>query len=371
MDIQTVVVGAGVVGLAVGRGLAATGREVVVIERESVPGTATSSRNSGVIHAGIYYPRGSYKARLCVRGRELLYGYCVARAVPHARCGKLLVAVTESEVADLRRYFEAGLGNGVGGLRWLTAEETSALEPAVHCVAAVHSPDTGIVDAHGLMASLQGDLEAAGGRVVLRTVLCAANVVDGGFQLTLGGADGASITCCELVNAAGLEASVVASAIRGLDPIHVPPTRYARGHYYSLRGPSPFTRLVYPMPEGGGLGIHATLDLGGRVRFGPDVEWVDRVDYRFGADRLERFAESIRRYYPALDMTRLAPDYTGVRPKIHGPGEPGVDFRIDGPEHHGLAGLVNLFGIESPGLTSALAIAEVVVQRLGGGASPT
>jgi len=366
-DFSTLVVGAGVVGLAIARALSATGRDVVVLEREAACGLATSSRNSGVIHAGIYYPRDSLKARLCVRGSRLLYDYCAEHALPHARCGKLIVATDAGELPVLREYLRRGLENGVSRLEWIDGSAAEKMEPAVSCQAAVWSPDTGIVDAPALAQSLQAAVEALGGRVVLRTTLVGVEPCSEGFRIETAGADRSTALCREVVNAAGLDASVVARSIRGPDPTSIPVTRYARGHYYALAGGPPFSRLVYPLPVAGGLGVHATLDLAGRIRFGPDVEWIDAVDYRFGADRHQAFAGEIRRYFPAIDAARLTPDYTGIRPKLHGPGEPAADFRIDGPEVHGLAGRVNLNGIESPGLTSALAIAELIVERLDGG----
>jgi L-2-hydroxyglutarate oxidase LhgO len=364
VDTDTVVIGAGVVGLAIARALACAGREVIVLEREAAIGLATSSRNSGVIHAGIYYPADSLKARLCVRGKALLYEFCASRGVRHARCEKLIVAATDTEAIMLRGFERSAALNGAGDIRRLTADEVSALEPEVRCVAALHSLTTGIVDVHELMLMLQAEIEAAGGRVVLNTAMLRAEVNGGGFRLTLADPVETRITCRELVNSAGLDATSVATRIVGLDLQHVPPTHFARGHYYTLRGAAPFRRLVYPVPEGGGLGIHATLDLSGRVRFGPDVQWIDRIDYGFGPDRRVEFAAAIHRYYPSLDPSRLAEDYTGIRPKIYGPGEPAADFRIDGPDRHGVKSLVNLFGIESPGLTSALAIGETVATLL-------
>jgi L-2-hydroxyglutarate oxidase LhgO len=368
LDVHTVVVGAGVVGLAIARTLARTGRDVIVVEQEGAIGAATSNRNSGVIHAGIYYPVNSLKARLCVRGKALLYDYCARRGVPYKRCGKLIVATTGAEVDALRHYQQNAAANGAGELLWLASRDVAELEPEVRCVAALHSLSTGIVDGHALMLALQADIEAAGGQVVLRTTLARAEATSGGFALTLADARDLRVTCRALVNSAGLEAPAVAARIVGLEAEHRAPARYARGHYYALGGAPPFRRLVYPIPEGGGLGIHATLDLAGRVRFGPDVEWIDRVDYRFGADRCRHFAAAIRRYYPALDAARLTADYTGIRPKIHGPGEPASDFRIDGPDRHGIPGLVNLFGIESPGLTASLAIGESVLALLASSA---
>ena len=338
---------------------------MIVVEREAAIGTATSSRNSGVIHAGIYYPPGSLKARLCVRGNALLRAYCAERGIRHARCGKLIVATNEAEAEGLRRLQDTAATNGVRDLRWLSSREASALEPLVRCVAALESPSTAIVDVHELMGALRGDLESRGGQVVLNTRFETATPVPDGFALRLSDPGAVELTCRELINAAGLDASRVAGQIAGVRSACIPGTRFARGHYYALAGPAPFRRLVYPMPEGGGLGIHATLDVGGRVRFGPDVEWIDSIDYRFGGDRAEAFASAIRRYYPALDLARLMPDYTGIRPKIYGPNDPASDFRIDGAERHGVVGLVNLFGIESPGLTSCLAIGEEVARLLG------
>lgn len=360
MDFDTIVAGAGVVGLASARALALTGRRVIVLEAGERIGTETSSRNSGVIHAGIYYPAGSLKARLCVAGRDLLYQYCAERGVAHRRCGKLIVATTPAETDALRGYQASALRNGAGELAWLGADEVAALEPAVSCIAALHSPLTGIIDATELMQALLGDLEAAGGLVALRSPVTAVRFAAASCEVDIGGDDGGSLVAREFVNAAGLRAVAVARSVQPLDRRHVPNAYYARGHYYSLSGPPPFRRLVYPIAESAGLGTHVTLDLAGRVRFGPDVEWIDGIDYRFGADRRPEFAAAIRRYYPELDASRLAPDYTGIRPKISPPGAPAADFRIDGPAHHGVRGLVNLFGIESPGLTSSLAIGEYV-----------
>jgi L-2-hydroxyglutarate oxidase LhgO len=364
MDFDTIVAGAGVIGLATARALALTGRRVIVLEAEDRIGTATSSRNSGVIHAGIYYPAGSLKARLCVAGRDRLYRYCAERGVAHRRCGKLIVASSPAEADVLRSYQASALRNGAGELAWLDADEVAALEPAVSCHAALHSPLTGIIDAHELMQALLGDFEAAGGIVALRSAVASVRFGAAGCEVAVAGDDGDSLTAREFVNAAGLQAVAVAQRIEPLDRRHVPDAFYARGHYYSLAGTPPFRRLVYPIAESAGLGTHVTLDLAGRVRFGPDVEWIDGIDYGFGADRRAEFAAAIRRYYPGLDASRLAPDYTGIRPKISAPGAPAADFRIDGAARHGIAGLVNLFGIESPGLTSSLAIGEYVRELL-------
>jgi L-2-hydroxyglutarate oxidase LhgO len=364
MQLETVVIGAGVVGLAVARSLALAGREVTVIERESAIGVATSSRNSGVIHAGIYYACGSLKANLCVRGKDLLYEYCERRDVPFRRCGKIIVATNREEIATLENYARSAEANGAGALRWLSIGEVAALEPNVRCVSALHSESTGIIDVHTLMQACQADIEAHHGQVVLRTALRSARVVKSGFELEIGDTEISHLRCRELVNSAGLEAPAVARCIDGLDASTLPKAYYARGHYYSLLGKPPFSRLVYPVAQSTGLGTHVTVDLAGRVRFGPDLQWIESVDYSFDRDRSEEFAAAIQRYYPGLDPARLQADYTGIRPRISPPGAPVADFRIDGVERHGVAGLVNLFGIESPGLTSALAIGEYVTSIL-------
>jgi L-2-hydroxyglutarate oxidase LhgO len=367
MDVSTVVVGAGVVGLAVGRALAVSGRDVVVLEQEAAIGTATSSRNSGVIHAGIYYPVGSLKARLCVRGRALLYDFCATHGVPHRRCGKLIVATCPDEVATLAAYRARAAANDAGDLPWLDTGQVAGREPAVRCLAALLSPDTGIIDVHALLQSYVADIEAARGHVVLRNGLRRALRRGEGFLVELDDTGGSQISCRELVNAGGLTAPTVARCIEGLAPKHVPREYYARGHYFSMSGPPPFSHLIYPVAGLAGLGIHVTVDLGGRVRFGPDVEWIDRIDYSFGKDRSTAIAAAIQRYYPALDPERLRPEFTGIRPKISGPNDASADFRIDGPSRHGVAGLVNLFGIESPGLTASLAIGEHVLGLLDAG----
>lgn len=366
LDIQTIVVGGGVVGLAVARALAESGREVVVLERASSIGTETSSRNSEVIHSGIYYTPGSLKARLCVSGRDLLYAYCERRDIPHRRAGKLIVATAQEDMARLTRYVELAQANGVGALEWLDADAVRALEPEVTCFRALHSPYTGVVDSHSLMMSFWADLQAAGGEVAFNAEVGAGGRrADGAFELVIHGLNEPA-TCRELVNCAGLGAPSLARALRRCGAEDAPPSYFARGHYFKLRGQSPFGRLVYPVAEAAGLGIHVTLDLDGNARFGPDVEWVNDVDYRFDASRRERFAAAIRRYYPNLESDRLEPDYVGVRPKISGPSEAAADFRIDGPVRHGIPGLVHLYGIESPGLTSCLAIATLVRSHLDG-----
>lgn len=363
MEVHTVVIGAGVIGLAGARALALAGREVLVLEAHDQVGAETSSRNSEVIHSGIYYPTGSWKARLCVSGRRQLYAYCAERGVEHRRLGKLIVAVTDAERAVLERYRAQALANGVGDLPWVSADECRALEPAVRCVAAIHARDTGIVDSHGLMLALWGDLQAAGGEVAFRSRVVAGRRTGAGFELQVDGLD-EPLHCRELVNSAGLAAPQLARQLEGCGGERAPRAHYARGHYFTLAGPSPFHRLVYPVAESAGLGIHVTLDLAGKARFGPDVEWCDAVDYRFDDGRRERFAAAIRRYYPALDEARLEPAYVGVRPKISARGELAADFRIDGPAAHGIPGLVHLFGLESPGLTSSLAVADRICSLL-------
>lgn len=357
--VDALVVGAGVIGLAVARELALAGHEVIVIDAAEGIGTATSARNSEVIHAGLYYAPGSLKARLCVEGRAALYAHCAARGIAHRRCGKLVVAVNEDEVPALEALHAQALANGVDDAVLIDGAAARALEPAVRCVAALHSPSTGIVDSHGLMLSLQGEAEDHGAMFAFHSPFDRATSTHGGFEVQVGGDEPLRLHARMLVNAAGLHASTVAARIEGLDPRHVPPTRWCRGHYFALSGRAPFSRLVYPMHNRAGLGVHFTLDLGGQGRFGPDVDWLPEgagEDYAVDASRLAGFATDIRRYWPGLPDGALAPAYAGIRPKIVGPGESAADFRIDGPATHGVPGLVNLFGIESPGLTASLAI---------------
>jgi L-2-hydroxyglutarate oxidase LhgO len=365
-DVETVVVGAGVVGLAVARALAEAGHETMVLERHELIGSETSSRNSEVIHAGIYYPPGSLRARLCVRGKDLLYQFCADNGVAHARCGKLLVATHESQLAKLAAIRETAEKNGVTDLEPIGANAARALEPELACVAALVSPSTGIVDSHGLMVSLLGHIEARGGSLVLRCpVERLERTGEGHFRLATGGDAPGAITCRNLVISAGLSASRLAMTLAwGGAGYRPPPTHYAKGQYYALSGPSPFRRHIYPMPDGAWLGLHATVDISGRCKFGPDIEWIEDVDYGFEPGKLEKFLEFIRSYYPGLDESRLHPDYTGIRPKLYREGEPVSDFAIHGPEMHGLPGLVALYGIESPGLTAALAIGETVAGML-------
>ncbi len=358
-QVDTVVVGAGVVGLAVARALALAGREVLVLEACEAIGTQTSARNSEVIHAGIYYPRDSLKARLCVQGKLMLYAYCSERTIAHRRCGKLIVATSQEQVPLLRSLVEKAAANGVDDLVMLNRDQARQLEPALDCVAAVHSPSTGIVDSHGLMLALQGDLENAGGVVAFNSPLARARVTPCGIELEA--RDGTQLRARSVVNAAGVPAPTLARRFEGLDDRYVPGEYYAKGNYFTLAGRSPFSRLIYPVPEAAGLGVHLTVDLGGQAKFGPDVQWVDSPD-DLGVDaaRGDAFYAEVRKYWPGLPDGALQAGYAGIRPKISGPGEAARDFVIQGPDTHGVPGLVNLFGIESPGLTSSLAIAAHV-----------
>ena len=361
--VDCIVMGAGVVGLAVARALAMKGREVMVLEAANAIGTGTSSRNSEVIHAGIYYPPGSLKAQLCVQGKQLLYDYCAQRGIAHSRCGKLLVATHQSQVEQLHSIIAKAAANGVDDLVLLSREQAQAMEPQLECIAAIHSPSTGIVDSHALMLSLQGDIENAGGFVVLNAAV--ANVIHTLSAIKLVASDGTLLQANTVINAAGLTAPLLASRIQGLDTQHVPPTFWAKGNYFTLSGKSPFSRLIYPVPQAAGLGVHLTIDLGGQAKFGPDVQWVDSPDdLAVDPGRGEAFYAEVRKYWPALKDGALQPSYAGIRPKLQAPGQPAGDFVIQGPAIHGLLGLVNLFGIESPGLTSSLAIGEYVGQML-------
>lgn len=363
MDIDCVVVGAGVVGLALARRLAQDGREVVVLEAEERFGTGVSSRNSEVVHSGIYYPPGSLKARLCVAGRQVLYAYLRARDLPHRRCGKLIVAVEGAQVEALRTLAANGRANGVDGLRWLDGPEARALEPGLRCEAALLSETTGILDSHALMRALLADAEAKGATLALRSPVTGGAARPEGVQLDVGGAQPLTLVARQVFNCAGLGACEVARSIRGVAEGVVPTGHLAKGTYFSLAGRAPFARLVYPVPEQAGLGIHLTLDLGGQARFGPDVQWVDAPDYAVDPRRAAAFEAAIRRYWPGLPDGALRPAYAGVRPKLQGPGEPAQDFLVQGPTQHGVEGLWNLLGIESPGLTACLALADWVVEQ--------
>ena len=364
--IDTVIVGAGVVGLAIARKLALAGREVLIVEQEGDIGTHTSSRNSEVVHAGIYYPAGSLKAALCVRGRDLLYAYCEKHGVAVKRIGKLIVATRVEEEAKLDAILAQAKENGVHDLQRLSRSEALALEPAVNCTAAVLSPSTGIVDSRGFMMALLGEAESHGAALALRTSFVAAHRSGGNFLLTLATEHGErfELTCRQLVNGAGNGAHAVARAIEGIEESHLPPRFLAKGGYCSVSGATPFSRLIYPVPVPGALGIHATLDMQGRVRLGPDIRWVDEMDYTTADVDTEGFRDACMPYWPSLKDREVTPAYCGIRPKISGPGEAAADFRIDGPAQHGVANLINLFGIESPGLTSSLAIAESVADLL-------
>jgi L-2-hydroxyglutarate oxidase LhgO len=362
--VDCVVVGAGVIGLAVARALARRGRETLVLEAEDAIGTGISSRNSEVIHAGIYYTPGSAKANLCVAGKHLLYDYCEARGVEHRRCGKLIVAADEGQVKALRKIEATARANGVHDLQWLTAADAKAMEPALSCVAALLSPSTGIIDSHGFMLALQGDLEEAGGTIALQSPAKRGRCERDGIHLEAGKEDTIELAASVVVNSAGLYAQELARRIEGIPPISIPSSVYTKGCYYILQGKSPFRRLIYPIPVPGGLGVHLTLDLAGQARFGPDVERVEKLDYSVDPARAERFYSVIRNYWPDLPDGALQPGYAGIRPQLRHPGGPAVDFLIQGPEAHGVRGLVNLYGIESPGLTSALAIAEHVANAV-------
>ena len=364
-EVDCAVVGAGVVGLAVARALALAGREVVILEAENAFGTVTSTRNSEVIHAGIYYPGGRLRATLCVRGKALLYDFCAMHQVAHRRCGKLIVATAADERPALERLRAQAAANGVTDLVALEADPVRTLEPALRCHGALLSPSTGIVDSHGLMLALLGDAQAHGAMLALRAPVTGGRVTPRGIALDVGGDAPMTVCARTVVNSAGLGAPALARALEGLAAATVPHERLAKGCYFTLSGRAPFSRLVYPAPGAAGhLGVHLTLDLGGQARFGPSFAWVDRIDYDVDPAQGDAFYAEVRRYWPGLPDGALQPGYAGLRPKIHGPDEPAADFRIDGPALHGVPGLVNLYGIESPGLTACLAIAERVASVL-------
>jgi L-2-hydroxyglutarate oxidase LhgO len=363
-QIDCVVIGAGVVGLAVARALALAGRDVVILEAERAIGTGTSSRNSEVIHAGIYYPPGSAKARLCVDGKQQLYEFCASHGVAHARCGKLIVATTPAQMPELKALHTNAMANGVDDLQWLDAAEVGQREPALQCHAALLSPSTGIVDSHGLMLALLGDAERAGAMLAFDARVARGRAVPGGVQLEVVTAGVSTwLQAATVVNSAGLFAVDVAQSIEGKAPEHIPSRYFAKGSYFTCAARVPFTHLIYPVPEPGGLGVHLTLDLAGQARFGPDVQWIETPDYTVNPAHGDAFYAAVRRYWAALPDGALQPGYAGIRPKISGPGQPAADFRIDGPAVHGVPGLVNLFGIESPGLTASLAIAMQVAAQ--------
>lgn len=380
-DLDAVVVGAGVVGLAIGRALAQSGLDTLVIESQPRHGMGTSSRNSGVIHAGLYYPPGSNKASWCVEGRELLYAFCQSHQVAHRQLGKLIVGQDEDEAA-LQTIASRAKDSGVENLRWLSQDELKTMEPEVRARHALFSPSTGIVDVHELMLALEGEIEKAGGNVVTQSCFLAATPMGAnacqGWQLDIkvGQQESHRLTCSLLINAAGLDADAVANRIEGLDADHVPQVHFAKGNYASLTGGHPFKHLVYPAPVPGGLGTHLTLNVAGEAQFGPDVEWLGPADpsrppgsthpalnYAVNTEQLAGFAASVQRWWPSLKAERLQPGYSGIRPKLtQNAKEPAADFVLQGPAQHRLVGLINLFGIESPGLTACLAIGEAVRQ---------
>ena len=366
-QVDCVVIGAGVIGLAVAREMALQGRETILLERESAFGTISSARNSEVIHAGIYYPKDSLKAKLCVEGNRLLYEYCRTHQVSTQPYGKLIVASDDSQLDDLQAILYKAQNNQVPDIKMISGDEAKALEPQLHCSGAILSSSTGIVDSHGYMLSLLGGFEDSGGMLAYQSPLIGARPVgtnaSEGFILEIGGADGMQIQTRLLINCAGMSAPAIAQKIEGLAPEHIPKAYFAKGNYFSLSGKSPFTHLIYPIPEPGGLGVHLTLDMGGQAKFGPDVEWLDiegegQIDYTVNSSRGDGFYEAVRRYWPGLKDGSLQPDYSGVRAKIVPPNAPAGDFCFNGPQDHGLQGLFNLYGFESPGLTSSLAIAK-------------
>lgn len=362
--VDCVVIGAGVVGLAVARSCALAGRSTILVERQRQFGTGISSRNSGVIHSGIHNAPGTLKSTLCLRGAALLREYCAGRHVPHSLCGKLIIATGASELPRLAALHTAALDRGIPGARMLGPEELRRLEPALAAQAAIHLPAVGVVDAHALMGALLADFESAGGSFLLQNEVTAVARAGEGFVVRVTGS-AAGLNARALVNAAGLDAPALARRIEGLPPASIPPLHLAKGNYFQLNGRSPFRQLVYPLPVDGGLGVHLTLDIDGRARFGPDVEWIEAIDYGVAESRAEAFYVAIRRYWPGLPDGALSPAYAGIRPKLSGPGMPPADFCIQDRSAHGVAGLVCLYGIESPGLTAALAIAEQVRDRLG------
>jgi L-2-hydroxyglutarate oxidase LhgO len=365
LEIECAVIGGGVVGLAVARALALQGREVVLLEAEAALGSHTSARNSEVIHAGIYYAPGSLKAALCVSGRRALYAYCDSRGVACRRTGKLIIATREEELPQLEQLRAQAQQNGVDDLVLMGSAEARALEPEVACVRALFSPSTGIIDSHGLMLSLRRELEQAGGAISLRAPVLSGSARDGGVELRVGGAEPCTLRCKLAVNAAGLWAPTVAASIEGTQPAQVPRPFFAKGHYFTLQGRAPFRHLVYPVPVPGGLGIHLTLDLAGAARFGPDVSWVAGVDYSFDEARAASFYPAIRRYWPGLPDGALQPGYTGIRPKLAPASGGNRDFLLQTAQEHGVKGLINLCGIESPGLTACLSLAERVCALAG------
>ncbi len=363
-DVDCIVIGAGVIGLAVARALARTGRGVIIVERERRFGAHTSSRNSEVIHAGIHHAANSLKARLCVSGREQLYAYCAAHGIAHRRCGKFTVAASAAQLPQLLRLQAAALANGVADLEWLDGREARRREPQLVCEAALFSPSTGIIDSHDFMRCLLADAEACGAQIAYGSAVRTLRPSRAGIEIVMEQERKAEVRAGRVINCAGLDAHRVAASIDGFPAQYIPEIHLAKGNYFALQGASPFRHLIYPLGELGWLGIHATLDLAGGTRFGPDLEWIDAVDYAVDERRAENFYTAIKRYWPKLAAGQLTPAYCGVRPKLSGPGEPARDFRVSGPQEHGVDGIVNLFGIESPGLTASLALADYVAGML-------
>jgi L-2-hydroxyglutarate oxidase LhgO len=361
---QFLIIGAGVVGLAVARAAALKGHDVVVAEAAPAIGTGTSSRNSEVIHAGMYYPTGTLRARHCVRGRRMLYEFCASHGVPHRKCGKLIVAANAGEIAKIESIKAQGEINGVEGLELIGGNAARAMEPELVCAGALHSPETGIIDSHAYMLALRGDIEGAGGAIALNTPMIGAARKGGQWIARFGGRDGSEFAFDAIANCAGLHAQSVARSIEDYPKTRVPRQVLAKGNYFSYAGRPVFSRLIYPTPIPGGLGVHVTLDLAGRMRFGPDVEWISHENYSVDPARANIFYDRIRTYWPGLRDGTLSPDYSGIRPKLSGPGEPQGDFLIDAPAQHGRPGLVQMFGIESPGLTSSLSLGDEVASYL-------
>lgn len=364
MDIDSIVIGAGVVGLAIARSLAQSGREVIVLERHKHIGQETSSRNSEVIHAGIYYPKDSLKATLCVRGKDLLYDYCRTHHVEHNRIGKLIVATTDEQAEGLAKIHRKALDNGVTDVSYLDRKSLQEMEPKLNAVRGILSPSTGIINSHALMLAYQANIEKHGGMVVLESPVLEGEVIEGGFRLSVGGEEPSQITCRELINSAGLSAQSLSGSIRGIPADSIPVRYLSRGCYFTLSGKAPFQHLIYPMPNNAGLGVHLTIDLQGQARFGPDTQWIDEIDYTVDPRRGDKFYAAVRDYFPDLQDGKLEPAYSGIRPKISGPGEDAADFVIQGESAHGVPGWIALYGIESPGLTSSIAIAEKVLEEL-------
>ncbi|MCC3304670.1 NAD(P)/FAD-dependent oxidoreductase [Sneathiella sp. HT1-7] len=361
LDVENIVIGAGVIGLAIARTLAVAGRDVLVLERSAHFGEETSSRNSEVIHAGIYYPKDSLKARFCVEGKKRLYDYCVARHIPHQRCGKLIVATSEAELETLDSLAAKAAANDVDDIEYLSQDAAIKMEPTLNCAAALLSPSTGIIDSHQLMLAYVGEIEDNGSAIAYNTPFETAERTKEGFAVT---ADGTTVQCRNLINSAGLSAQEIAASISGLAPAHIPTRYLTKGSYFTMTARAPFSHLIYPVPNTASLGIHVTLDLAGQIRFGPDQEWIDQIDYEVDPARCTDFYEAIRRYFPALPDDSLIPAYSGIRPKVQTPDGAAADFVLSGEQNHNIPGLVNLFGMESPGLTASLRIGEAVMEML-------